>query len=192
MDYPSNSMASKQGQTNEPEKLDKVVSGAVTVKKENRLKKDATDILTNWSKEVLIPSALKLFEDILIKGVKMAFHQDPNSGSSNVVSGIAPSYRGYWSEANNSMPATIQSARAYSYDSPVFKEYADAMKVLENMNAILAQRGSVSVGQMYDLSSLTPEWTMHKYGFSDLRSARVEPTSDGRWFIRLPKAIALN
>lgn len=56
------------------------------------------------------------------------------------------------------------------------------------MGNILDQFGSVSVGEMYTLLNITGSYTDDKYGWEDLRGARVEAVRGG-FLINLPRPI---
>ena len=68
---------------------------------------------------------------------------------------------------------------------------ADAEEVLDSMLATIDKYGIVSVADMYDLVGITGNYTDNKYGWTDLRSARIERERDGGYTINLPRALPL-
>jgi hypothetical protein len=64
--------------------------------------------------------------------------------------------------------------------------------VLQAMcDIVSSEYGIVSVGDLYDLANITNDnYTLNKYGWTNLRDAKVVPTRDG-YMIKLPRALPL-
>jgi hypothetical protein len=60
------------------------------------------------------------------------------------------------------------------------------------MDDIINRYGVVSVGDLYDLAGIsTTNYTVNKYGWTNIRSAHVVRTRDG-YLLKLPRALPLN
>lgn len=74
-----------------------------------------------------------------------------------------------------------------SYQDIIFETRSDAETVLWKMEEMLDTFQNVSIGDMFDLSGVSGNYTDFKYGWTDLRGAKVERVRDG-YIIDLPKA----
>ena len=73
----------------------------------------------------------------------------------------------------------------------VFSEKADAQYILDTMIEINDRYDKVSVADLYQLVRRTPSTTDFKWGWVDLRSARVVYGRSG-YMLDLPKAVPLD
>lgn len=78
--------------------------------------------------------------------------------------------------------------KAFTYDKVVFRTRAEAESVLDALLDALDEYHIVTVADLYDLSGEEPSPTDYLYGWSNLRSARVDRVSGGAFTIILPKA----
>ena len=101
-------------------------------------------------------------------------------------------YRKYYDDRDDRSESNRGRANAeFSYQDIVFETRGDAEAVLWRMEEMLDTFQNVSIGDMYDLSGITGgSYTDFKYGWTDLRGARVERVSDG-YIIDLPRATNL-
>ena len=53
---------------------------------------------------------------------------------------------------------------------------------------VIDRYGFVTVGDMYDLSGLTPPYTANSYGWTSIRTAEPVRVRDGGYVLKLPKA----
>ena len=79
----------------------------------------------------------------------------------------------------------------YEYEDVVLDNRGDAEDVLLEMESILDEYHMVRVSDLYELVGITGKWTDNKYGWTDLRTARVDHVRDG-YLIRLPRAKPLD
>jgi hypothetical protein len=201
MEYSYNSSAKKSGDTEQkPEKkVEKVISGKAKARKKGEIRKfadiflpeDAASVKDYVVMDVIIPAAKNLLSDIIVKGSNLFLFGE--TGSSNkrgggVVAGHV-SYGNYYNNNNNNR--NNYSARAtYAYDDIICNTRADAEAVLNSLVDLVQEYGTASVADLYEMVGVTGDYTAHKYGWTDLRSATYERTRDG-YLLRLPKAIAL-
>ena len=209
MDYNPNSnrFLTKDKPTEEEnlgkKKVDKVVSGSVKTKKKSSLSKfadtfieeDKDTVVGYLLSEVLIPSFKKMVSDTIKTGIdKMLYGDAEVSRSNSPASKI--SYSKYYNDKssyNRSSSTTPVANRrdTYEYNNIVLETRGDAEAVLMGMDDIIAKYEIVSVADLYDLVGIAGSYTDYKYGWTDIRSARIERVRDG-YVIRMPKALPLD
>ena len=90
--------------------------------------------------------------------------------------------RDYGSSRNNSS--------IYSYDDIVLESRGEADAVLSRMDEIMEEYDIVRVADLYDLVGITGDYTDNKYGWTNIRDAKVVRVRDG-YKIQLPRAMPL-
>lgn len=209
MDYNPNSnrFLTKDKPTEEEnlgkKKVDKVVSGSVKTKKKSSLSKfadtfieeDKDTVVGYLLSEVLIPSFKKMVSDTIKTGIdKMLYGDAEVSRSNSPASKI--SYSKYYNDKSSygrsSSTAQVANRRdTYEYNNIVLETRGDAEAVLMGMDDIIAKYEIVSVADLYDLVGIAGSYTDYKYGWTDIRSAKIERVRDG-YVIRMPKALPLD
>lgn len=209
MDYNPNSnrFLTKDKPTEEEnlgkKKVDKVVSGSVKTKKKSSLSKfadtfieeDKDTVVGYLLSEVLIPSFKKMVSDTIKTGIdKMLYGDAEVSRSNSPASKI--SYSKYYNDkssySRSSSTAPVANRRdTYEYNNIVLETRGDAEAVLMGMDDIIAKYEIVSVADLYDLVGIAGSYTDYKYGWTDIRSAKIERVRDG-YVIRMPKALPLD
>lgn len=209
MDYNPNSnrFLTKDKPTEEEnlgkKKVDKVVSGSVKTKKKSSLSKfadtfieeDKDTVVGYLLSEVLIPSFKKMVSDTIKTGIdKMLYGDAEVSRSNSPASKI--SYSKYYNDkssySRSSSTTPVANRRdTYEYNNIVLETRGDAEAVLMGMDDIIAKYEIVSVADLYDLVGIAGSYTDYKYGWTDIRSARIERVRDG-YVIRMPKALPLD
>ena len=209
MDYNPNSnrFLTKDEPTEEEnlgkKKVDKVVSGSVKTKKKSSLSKfadtfieeDKDTVVGYLLSEVLIPSFKKMVSDTIKTGIdKMLYGDAEVSRSNSPASKI--SYSKYYNDkssySRSSSTAPVTNRRdTYEYNNIVLETRGDAEAVLMGMDDIISKYEIVSVADLYDLVGIAGSYTDYKYGWTDIRSARIERVRDG-YVIRMPKALPLD
>ena len=185
-EYKNNSKKSKSEET---KTIEKVISGTAKTKKKNDVRKFADVFISDIFMDILVPDIKKAISDIVINGIDMILYGE--AGHTKKSNGTKPSYRSYYDhERNNDIRKTTRRT-AYSFDDIVMDNRADAEEVLDSMLATIDKYGIVSVADMYDLVGITGNYTDNKYGWTDLRSARIERERDGGYTINLPRALPL-
>ena len=198
--FSSNSHKSKENVTLPEKKVTKVIDGNVKVKKKSELHKltdiivaeDVSNVKSYIVMDVLIPALKKAISDIVTNGIDMLLYGEPNRSkkSNNGVSKI--SYRGYYDDRNDRRDSAPSIRKGVlDYDDLIFENRGQAEKILYSMEDILDQFGVVSIGDLYDLAGVqTSNYSINKYGWTDLRSAQVIRGRDG-YLLKLPKAIPI-
>ena len=85
----------------------------------------------------------------------------------------------------------MRSSSRFDYDDIVIESRGEAEAVLIQMDDLIERYGFVSVLDLYDMCELTAPYTSDKYGWTDLRTARVVPVRKG-YVLKLPRALPLD
>lgn len=200
-DYTPNShkYREKQRASEERQKVEKVVSGNVRAKKKNGMQKladrfiseDADNLKSYISEDIIIPGIKNIIEDIVIKGIRILLRGQSGSRRDSNVPGSRVSYRDCYDRDSRSNNYIRANSSRYSYEDVIFDNIADAKEVLSKMDEIVDTYKMVCVADLYDLVGITASTTDYKYGWTDIRSARVESTREG-YLLKLPKALPLD
>ena len=102
------------------------------------------------------------------------------------------SYRDYSSASRRDERSygSTRTASGYTYDDIVVETRGEAESVLARMDEIMDEYEQVRVADLYDLVGISGDYTDNKYGWTNIRNARVVRTRDG-YKIEMPRAIAL-
>lgn len=191
MEYKSNSHSSKA--LEEREKVKKVTSGKVKIKKKKGLNKLADSLISEDAKniksyvlmDVLIPSLKKAISDIVTNGIDMILYGESRTSKKKSIS----NYVSYDRFASDRRIVDRSSPKVrYSIEDIVFETKRDADDVIVSMEQIIDQYGTVRVADLYDLVGITGDYTDNKYGWDDIHAADTVRTRDGNYILRMPKA----
>ena len=179
----------------------KVVEGKVKVRKKTILEKmkeslfaeDATNIGDYIVDEVIIPATKKAITDVVSDGINMLIYgQTSSRRPSSVIPSVSRvTYRDYSSVSTQRRPEPIQRNKVFDYGQIVFESYADAEKVLNYMNELISAYGMATVADLYDGAGVTGHYTDNRYGWSDIRNAKIIRVRDG-YLLELPPAGVIN
>lgn len=199
-EFKPNSHRSKEEPPEEAvKKVEKVVTGAVSVRKKSGLRelteefmtKDVDSVKNYVLLDVLIPAIKKAVSDIVTNGIDMLLYGESGGKRSGGVASKV-SYRNYYDQRRDREDPTVQRAKTgYRYDEVVFDTRGDAESVLMRMEEIIEEYGMVAVADLYDLADIKGTHTDFKYGWTDLHAAVPVRTRDG-YILRLPKAMPLS
>ena len=185
--------AEQQESAGENRRVEKVVKGNVKTKKKSEaaklgatLKDGFKDAAGYILKDVLIPSAKKLFVEMVNSGANiLAYGSAKQSERRSPVDKV--SFRKYWDEPSRRVEEPRSQSR-FDFDEIAFTDKADAMAVLDGLDDILAQYGFVRVSDIYALIGKSCEYTCEYYGWDNLSTARVVGTSEG-YVLDMPRVI---
>lgn len=199
-EYKPNSYKYQQEQREKklvPEKkVESVVRSAAKTKKKSDFRKladifipeDISSVKSYILMDVIIPAIKDGIEDIvhaLLRG------ESGRSSRRSTVSKVSYDTK-FKSAGDRRDYNTIHVRNGFDYDDIIFDNRGDAEAVLSAMDDIIDTFGVVSVGDLYDLAEVsTNNYTVNKYGWSDIRGANVIRVRDG-YMIKLPKALPLN
>ena len=185
-------------------KAERVAQGAVTTRKKSLgrrffdifIDENVGDVKTYLIYDVLVPAVKENIADLINSAVSMLFFGEAsrrvirrNNGNGN----SKINYGGYFNGGakNERLPSYGRSRIAHNFDDVVFETRADAEMVLDGMVEILKDYNQVSVADLYDLAGKSTEFTDNKYGWIDLRGARVVGSPSRGYIIDLPKCVTL-
>jgi hypothetical protein len=215
-DFPSNSHKSKMRSEpprpgEQPEKIERVTSAeAVRRKKglgqqfkETFVGGNARMAIEYMTIEVVVPA----IQNTLIDAVQGGFERliRGESGTRPRRSGV---YRGNYdnvghvnyqgmSMTRDPRPSTSrmlsrQSRARQEFDEIVIPNRSEAEEVIDRMFDILSRHGTVTVSELYEMTGIQSAHTDHKWGWTQLRGARVARLGDGRYVLDLPEPEALS
>ena len=190
-EYPNNSHSARENSTPPDKKMGKVVTGAAKTRKKSEAKKlantflpdDVTSVKSYILMDVIVPGVKNAIADVVSI---MLFGEAGRIGGKKG-NGSKVSYQRYYDDRRDDRRdyARPRSA-AYDYDDIIFESRGDADLVLDQLEAAINQFGLASVADLYDLAGITcPNYTANKYGWTDIRSARVVRIRDG-YILQLP------
>lgn len=201
-DYPNNSHNAREkkpeGSGPPDKKLEKVVSGGTKTRKKSEVKKIANifvpEDVENVKSYILI--------DVIVPGIKnaiadavsiMLFGEAGRLGGRNN-KGSRASYQRYYDDRRDDRRdyGRPRAVSGFDYDDIVFDTRGDADLVLDQMESAINQYSLVSVADLYDLAGITcRSYTANKYGWTDLRGAKVVRVQDG-YILELPRTVQIN
>lgn len=190
--FEPNSHKSKENDVKE-KKIDKIVNGKVKKKSEARklanifISEDAGNVGSYIFTEILVPAIKKAISDVFTNGIDMLLYGESRSKKKNQTS---VSYKNYY-ERDNRDERYSERKRPYNYDEIVIDNRGEAEEVLARMDELIDVYGTVSVADFYELVGASGSYTDNKYGWTNIRDARVVRTRDG-YIVKLPRAVPLN
>lgn len=205
-DYKPNSHRFKEEQNNrttEKRDIQKVTKGAVKVQKKGAVesaidafvKEDIPNIKKYLVTDVIIPTIKNTIWDaftntldmILFNGTGQSRNNGPGSSRVPYVSYNKCSSN---NRAGNSRDSEPRRAR-YDFSYITFQSKQDADEVLRQMDAIMETYNLVRVADLYDLIGESCDYTDQKYGWQNIRNARVVHSRNG-YYIELPKPLPID
>lgn len=199
-DYKSNSDKARQEQQSE-KKVEAVITGAAKTRKKGEMQKfadvfiaeDANNVKSYILMEVIVPAVKKAISDIVTTGIDMILYGEAGHSKKNGTASKV-SYRNYYDQGTDRVRAGSVGNRRNTpdYDDILFDTRGDAEAVLDAMNDIISQYGTVSVSDFYDLARVPNDnFTMNRYGWTNISGATAVRVRDG-YILKLPRAIPLN
>lgn len=189
-EFKSNSHKSKELAQ---KKVEKVVTGNVRTKKKSDIQKfasifvpeDVNSVKDYILMDVIVPLIKKAISDT----VEVILYPGGKKGSSNA---SKISYREYYDRDRRRDYSTSRVRSGYDFDDIIFDTRGEAEQVLSSMDDLIDVYGTVSVADLYDLAGITGRnYTDNKYGWTDIRTARVVRVREG-YTLELPRALPLN
>ena len=192
----SNKFKQQQQETHEErKKVDKVVTGPVTLKKKSGVSKfvdvfiseDVENVKSYILSDVLIPAIKNTILDIITDSANMFLGGSKSRKSTSGGSKI--SYRNFYERRDErSRPVESENRPRFDYDEIGFESRGEAQAVRDQMDEIISTYGVVTVADLYDMADLTQPYTSNRYGWIDISTADIIRRRDGKYVIKLPKA----
>lgn len=201
-DYPDNSYNSREQKQDSgcPErKLEKVVNGETKTRKKSEVKKfanifipeDTEDVKSYILMDVIVPGIKNAIADVVSI---MLFGEAGRLGRGGRGDRSKISYQKYYRDDRDDRRdySRPRSAAGFDYDDILFETRGDADLVLDQLESAIANYGIASVADLYDLAGITcRSYTANKYGWTDIRSAKVVRIRDG-YILQLPRTVQIN
>ena len=188
----------KKASAQEEKRVEKVVRGKVKTQKNNKRKladlfisEDAGNVKNYIFLDVIIPAVKKAIFDLVVGALDMSLYGG-RGGSGKRSTADRVSYTDYNSVSRRDT-RSYESARTtsgYSYDDIVLETRGEAEAVLSRMDEIMEEYEIVRVADLYDLVGITGEHTDNKYGWTNIRNAKIVRVRDG-WKIEMPRALPI-
>lgn len=201
-EYPDNSHSARErkqdGFVPPNKKLEKVVSGGTKTRKKSEVKKfanifvpeDAENVKSYILMDVLVPGIKNAIADV----VSIMLFGEANRLGGRRDKGSRLSYQRYYDDRRDDRRdyGRPRAAAGFEYDDIVFETRGDADLVLDQLESAIANYGLASVADLYDLAGITcRSYTANKYGWTDIRAAKVIRTYDG-YILQLPRTVQIN
>lgn len=201
-EYKSNSHKSKDlnNKSVSEKTFKKVITGTAKTKKKSDIQKftdvfvseDVRNVKNYLFMDVLVPAVKNVISDLVTNGLNMLLYGESGRGKKKLTASKV-SYGSYYNQGNDRRDSTpSKTRRGFDYDDVVFDNRGDAEAVLATMKDAIAEYGIVTIGDLYEMAEIENDnFTTHKYGWTDIRSATVVRTRDGYYSIKLPKALPI-
>ena len=196
-DYKPNSHRSKEEQNLPEKKIEPVVKGKVTTKKNNVRKltntfvtEDIQNVKSYVLMDVLVPAIKKAISDIVTNCLDMLLYGETGRIRRKTNASVV-SYRNYYDSRREERYSSSRTRTGYSYDDVVLETRGEAEDVLSRMDELIDTYGVVSVADLYDLVGISCNYTDNKYGWTNLRNAEPVRVRDG-YMLKLPKALPID
>lgn len=179
------------------QKQEKIVNGPVKVKKKSGVSKladvfiseDAGNVKSYILLDVIVPAIKNTIEDIVTNGIRMVLRGSTGDRKGTSYASKV-SYNSYYNRRDE-RPSATRTRTGYSYDDIIFDNRGEAEAVLDRLDELIDTYKMASVADLYDLVGITGNFTDNKYGWTNIRSARVERVREG-YMIVLPKVLPLD
>ena len=203
MDYKPNSHKAKAEENSLAEKkVEKVISGTAKVRKKTGARKMAdlfiSEDAANVKSYILMDVVVPAIKDVLSNVVKDSIDMILFGGTSRRGSGSKKSNAEYVSynrfadrRDDRRYDSRSSIASRYNFDDITLDSKAEADEVLERMEELLDTYGMVTVADLCDLVGISCEYTDNKYGWTNLRNARVLRLRGNEYMLDLPRVTSL-
>lgn len=140
--------------------------------------------------EVIIPALIDGIRDAIYTATDyILYGGNQRRNRNNKRSGGSYTSYSKKSQQRSGARKTAPSSSAYYF---TYDERSDADKDLEKMRDVIDQVDFVTIMDMFSIAKRqTNNYTYNDWGWYDLRSAMVRRTTDGRFYIDLPKPVPI-
>lgn len=209
--YKPNSHKSKKiisdmnsGEAKERPKLDQIATGQAFEKKKSVGKRiseaftgdDATSVGDYLLYDIVIPSIKALIADAVGQGTeRLMFGSSSRVRSTTLRNGGRPDYgRMYSGKPINQMQDGRRdlsaAARAnHDFNDIIIPDRGEADLILDKLGEIISMYEFATVSDLYQLTGITGSYTDDKYGWFDIREARITRVREG-WRLNLPVPVS--
>lgn len=194
---PNSNKSREEKSTSVSEKnIEKIISGNARLAPKSGARKmadvfiseDLRQVKSYILMDVLVPAVKKAISDIVTNGIDMILYGEAGRSKQGTPSSRV-SYRSYYDRRDERGPVRIKNG--YDLDNIMVDTRGEADDVISKTDDLMATYNIVSVADLYDLVGITCNYTDNKYGWKDIRNARVIPVRDG-YMIKMPKPLPLD
>lgn len=203
--FPSNSQ-SRTTEKAKPEKLEQIITSGVTQRKRPLTRRfmetfvggDARGTLMFVVGDILVPAAKDMMAEAFTQGFeRMIFGESRSGGRRSSFRGPGPtnynSYsrpgpgRGIGRERDEPREMSRRGRATHEFDEIILDSRAEADLVLQRLEEHIEEYEVATVASLYELVGITSQHTDGKWGWDNLRDARVERLRGGGYLLDLPK-----
>ena len=198
-EYPDNSHSGREAASPPEKRVGKVVTGTAKTRKKSEAKKfaraflpdDVTSVRSYILRDVVIPGVKNAIADVV--SIMLFGETGRIGGRKNAGSKV--SYNRYYDDRRDDRRdyGRPRPPGGFDYDDIIFETRGDAELVLDQLESVINQYQIASIADLYDLAGITPPrgYTTNKYGWTDIRTAKVVPVRDG-YILQLPRTVQIN
>lgn len=199
--YPSNSKANKVAKPEKKERLKPVVTSEPIKRKKtlaqrigaSMINEDGGTVLQYLVGQVLLPAAKETITDLVSQGIERLLYGDSHRPRSS--GGYRPNYTSYnrvrSGQRERDRDDRPRARGRYSFDDVILSTRGEAEEVLDQLRELIDNFDQATVGDFYDLCGMSQDFTDEKYGWDDLRDAKIRRIRDG-YLLDLPRPIPLD
>jgi hypothetical protein len=212
-EFPGNSRKARvPTEEAEPKKIEKVVTGEVSMRKKPLGKRflgtffggDAKGVMGYIIQDVLLPATKDAFADAVSQGIERLIFGEVRSTSRRT--GQRPSGSSGYVSYNRyaSSPTTPPAGRreeprnvsrrargAHDFDEIILATRAEAEEVIDRLFDLVARYEQATVSDLYELVGVSGNFTDEKWGWTDVRGAGVTRIRNG-YLLDLPRPSQLD
>lgn len=203
------SAASEKAKSEEttPDKktVEKIVSGNVEVRKKSVGRRiletftgdDVHSVGPYLLFEVLVPAAKTLIVEIVTTGVERTLYGESHRPRGVMGSGSRVGYTNYnkistrsetpWRRAESGRPLSYAARASHNFSEIFLDSRSEAEAVLDQLVELVDRHEVATVSDLYDMVGITPNFTDSKWGWTNLRDARVRAARGGVYQLDLPR-----
>lgn len=196
LNYQGNSNKKKATESKKPERLEKTISGKVVERKKPLGKRIAETFTGDDTRtvgqhilfEVILPAIKQLISDTVSQGIERLLFGESSRHSRTVTRPGYNAYNRVTPASRRDEPRSLSSrARAtHDFNEIVLESRGEAEKVRDDLTACIDQFDVATVSDLYDLVGITGSFQDDKWGWYDLRDARITRVREG-YLLDLPK-----
>lgn len=204
MDYKPNSHKAKAEENAIAEKkIEKVISGTAKVRKKTGARKvadvfiseDAVNVKSYILMDVIVPAIKDVLSNVVKDSIDMILFGGTSRRGNNKRKSNSEyvSYNRFYDSRRDDRRYESRStiASRYNFDDITIDSKAEAEEVLERMDELLDTYGMVTVADLCDLVGISCEYTDNKYGWTNLRNAKVVRLRGNEYMLDLPRVTSL-
>ncbi len=194
-DFPSNSNNEPSEEVQKPENIKKVITGTATVRKGGLGRKiletfkgeDADSVGRYILFDVALPALKDLISDMVKGGVDRALY---GSGaplrSSSSTTRTHTSYSKIGDSKKSGRALNRRDRASHNFKEIIVDTRREGEAVIEKLQLIIEEYNVASVADFYELVDITGSFQDNKWGWSDIKSARVSHIREG-YLIEMPQ-----